>query len=98
MLVGILSIYAVLFSPWLLLVWYGYKTVWWYALGALAIALPLRVVWTKIEMVTGAVKNAWAISLIGIPTMPVLVIIMIELTLRSTDTASLLETCRRCPL
>jgi hypothetical protein len=94
----VLLIYHWLFFPWLFLAWYGYKTVWWYAIAALAIGLAFRLSWTKIEIVSGAVRNAWAISLIGIPIVPVLLIFMVKLTLWATETSSLLEACRRCPV
>jgi hypothetical protein len=86
------------FVPWLFLIWFGYKTSWWYAVGALAIGFVFRLLWTKIGIVTGAIKDAWAISLIGIPIIPVLLLFMVKLTLWSTETSSLLDVCRRCPL
>ena len=94
----VLLVYHWMFWPWLFLIWYAYKTVWWYAVAAFVIGLVFRLIWTKIEMVTGAVRNAWAISLIGIPIIPVLLILMLKLTLWSTETSSLLEGCRRCPV
>jgi hypothetical protein len=94
----ILLVYHWLFHPWLFLVWYGYKTVWWYAFAVFGIGLVFRLIWTKIGIVTGAIRNAWAISLIGIPIIPVLLTFMVELTLRATETVSLLEACRRCPV
>jgi hypothetical protein len=94
--VTILLLYHWLFWPWLFLIRLGYKTAWWYCLAAFAVGLVFRLVWTKISMVTGAIKNAWAISLIGIPIIPVLLIFMVKLTLWSTETSSLLEPCRRC--
>jgi hypothetical protein len=94
----ILIVCGWLFHPWLFLIWYGYKTIWWYAVGVLAIGFVFQLLWTKIGIVTGAVKNAWAISLIGIPIIPALFFFMVTLTLWSTETSSLLEVCRRCPL
>jgi hypothetical protein len=94
--VTILLAYHWLFWPWLFLIWLSYKTAWSYGLAAFVIGLIFRLVWTKISAVTGAIKNAWAISLIGIPIIPVLLIFMIKLTLWSTQTTSLLEPCRRC--
>src|SRR5437879_537507 len=85
-LLGILRGYNwLLFMPWLFLIWYGYKTVWWYAVGAFVIAWVFRLLWTKIGVVTGAIKNAWAISLVGIPIIPVLLLVMVKLTLWSTE-------------
>ena len=94
----VLLVYRWVFFPWLFLIWYGYKTVWWYAVAAGVTGFAFRLIWTKIEMVTGAVRNAWAISLIGIPIVPVLLILMLKLTLWSTETNSLLERCLRCPV
>lgn len=91
-----LLVYHWLFWPWLFLIWFGYKTAWWCGLAAFVIGLVFRLVWTKISAVTGAIKNAWAISLIGIPIVPVLLIFMVKFTLWSTETTSLLEPCRRC--
>ncbi len=60
--------------PLLFLVWYGYKTTWWLAAGAFIFAFVIRLVLTKIEIVSGLVRNAWAISLSGIVILPALVI------------------------
>jgi hypothetical protein len=97
MLVTILLVYHWLFWPWLFLIWLGYKAGWWYGLTAFIFGVAFRLVWTKISVVIEAIKNnAWAISLIGIPIMPLLLIFMVKLTLWSTETSSLLEPCRRC--
>lgn len=94
--VTILLVYHWVFWPWLFLIWLGYKTAWWYGLAAFVIGLAFRLVWTKITAIMGANKSAWAISLVGIPIIPVLLIFMVKLTLWSTETTSLLEPCRRC--
>lgn len=79
-LLWILLVYNWLFFvPWLFLIWYGYKTIWWYAVGVFVIGWVFRLVWTKIGMVTGIIKNAWSISLIGIPIIPALLFCMVEL-------------------
>lgn len=96
LIVTILLAYHWLFWPWLFLAWFGYKTAWWNGVGAFVIGLVFRLVWTKISSVTGAIKNSWAISLIGIPIVPVLLIFMVKFTLWSTKTTSLMEACRRC--
>lgn len=89
-LLSILLIYNWLFFvPWLFVVWYGHKTVWWYAVGVFVIGWVSRLVWTKIGMVTGLIKNAWAISLVGILIIPALLLCMVELTFLSTETSSL---------
>jgi hypothetical protein len=81
MLLVVLLVYNWLFFvPWLLLIWYGYKTVWWYAVRAFLVSWVFRLIWTKIAMITGLVKNAWALSLIGIPAIPALLLYMAELT------------------
>lgn len=85
LLITILLLYHWLFWPWLFLIWFAYKTDWRYGLAAFVIGLVFQLIWAKVASVTGAIKNAWAISLIGIPTMPVLLIFMVKLTLSSTE-------------
>ena len=82
-LVTILIVYNWLFFvPWLFLIWFGYETVWWWALAVLAIGFACQAVLTKIAMSTGLQKNAWAISLIGIPAIPLLLLAMVAATVR----------------
>jgi hypothetical protein len=66
-------------APLALLLWYGYKTVWWHAAAAFLVALVFRLVLTGIEMKSGLTRNAWAISLAGIAFVPALLISMYEL-------------------
>jgi hypothetical protein len=68
--------YWTLGAPLVLLAWYGWKTVWWYAVGAVATAFVLRLFLTKFEMASGLTRNAWAISLSGILFVPALLTIM----------------------
>jgi hypothetical protein len=82
---------------WVFIFWYAFKTVWWYAVGVLVIGFIFRLIWTKLEVVSGLVKNAWVISLVGIPTIPLLLVCMVELVFASTETEYWLEACRRCP-
>src|ERR1700730_16022316 len=49
----------------LFLVWYGYRTVWYYPLILVAIGFPATFVWTTIERAMKLHKNAWAISISG---------------------------------
>jgi hypothetical protein len=93
----VLLVYNWLFLNYVFIVWYGYKTVWWYAVSVFVVSQILRLVWTKIEIETGALKEAWVISLIGIPTIPILLLIMINLTLQSTGTRGVFDACRLCP-
>ena len=67
------------YLPWAFLVWYGYKTVWWLAVGAWVAGWIFQLVLVKIEMATGLTRSAWAISLVGIPVIPVLIIVMYDL-------------------
>jgi hypothetical protein len=48
----ILIVCGWLFHPWLFLIWHGYKTIWWYAVGVLAIGFVVQLLWTKIGIVT----------------------------------------------
>lgn len=64
------------YLPWAFLVWYGYKTVWWYPIGAFVISVIFRLVLTAIETHTGLIKNAWAISLAGILLVPIALALM----------------------
>ena len=66
------------FVPWLILGWYGYKTVWWYALVAIFVGWMFQLVFVKAEVMLGLAKSAWAISLAGIPLIPVALIVMAE--------------------
>jgi hypothetical protein len=94
-----LVIYNWLFLPWLFLAWLlAYKIVWQDAAIFFGAAFIFRLIWTKVGIVTGAIRSAWALSLLGIPAIPILFICMVRLTLSATDTNSLLETCRRCAL
>ena len=60
--------------PILFLVWYGYKTEWWYAVGAFVLSFIIRLALTKIEIASGLVRSAWIISLSGIVILPVVII------------------------
>jgi hypothetical protein len=64
--------------PLLFLVGYGYKTTWWLAAGAFIFAFVIRLVLIKIEIASGLVRNAWAISLSGILILPALVIALLR--------------------
>ncbi len=58
----------------LFLVWYGYKTEWWYAVDAFVLAVIIRLALTKIEIASGLVRSAWIISLSGIVILPIVII------------------------
>jgi len=69
------------FLPWLFAVWFGYKTVWWWAIAALVIGFVFRLILTGIERSFGLTQNAWVISLGAIPAIPILFWLMVSVTL-----------------
>jgi hypothetical protein len=73
MLMSVEQIIVVLF-----LVWYGYKTVWYYRLILAAIGFPMTFVLTTIEHVMRLHRSAWAISISGVLFVPVLLYLMIS--------------------
>jgi hypothetical protein len=73
MLMSVEQIIVVLF-----LVWYGYKTVWYYPLILAAIGFPMTFVLTTIEHVMRLHRSAWAISISGVLFVPVLLYLMIS--------------------
>lgn len=77
-LVFILWIYNITFLPWLALIWLGYKTVWYLPFAVLIGSLLIRPMLFSIEQRTGLVKHAWAISLLGIPLIPIFLAGMIH--------------------
>ena len=62
----------------LFLLWYGYRTVWYYPLILAAIGLPMTFVLTAIERAMKLHRSAWAISTSGILFVPVLLYLMIS--------------------
>ena len=58
------------FLPLGFLIWCGYKTVWWYAVGTFLVGWVIRLAMIKIEMASGLTRSAWAISLLGILVIP----------------------------
>jgi len=75
-LIKVLSFYGMpIFSPlWLLLYLYiefGIQIV----MAVFIAALTLRIIWTKVEIETGLIKNGWLISLSGIAGIPLLAVI-----------------------
>ena len=62
----------------LFLVWYGYRTVWYYPLLLAAIGFPETIVLTTIEHAMKLHRSAWAISILGILFVPVLLYLMIS--------------------
>ncbi len=58
--------------PWLVPIYYGYRTVWWHGLVLVLAALALRF---AIGVVEGGLKlqrHAWVISMAGLVAIPVL--------------------------
>jgi len=62
----------------LFLVWYGYRTVWYYPFILAAIGFPATIVLTTIEHAMKLHRSAWAISILGILFVPVLLYLMIS--------------------
>jgi hypothetical protein len=73
MLMSVEQIVVVLF-----LVWYGYRTVWYYPLILAAIGFPASIVLTTIEHAMKLHRSAWAISISGVLFVPVLLYLMIS--------------------
>jgi hypothetical protein len=61
----------------LFLVWYGYRTLWYYPLVLAATGFPMTFVLTAIERAMKLHKSAWAISISGVLFVPVLLYVMI---------------------
>jgi hypothetical protein len=62
----------------LFLVWYGYRTVWYYPLVLAAIGFPMTFVLTTIERAIKLHRSAWAISISGVLFVPVLLYLMMS--------------------
>src|SRR5260370_2663688 len=73
MLMSVEQIIVVLF-----LVWYGYRTVWYYPLILSAIRVPMTFVFTAIDRAMKLQRSAWAISISGVIFVPVLLYLMIS--------------------
>ena len=73
----ILSIYGVLYLPWLVLLWIGYSTTWYFPLLVMLFSLPVRLALISIQSNLNLTKDAWAISLIGIVTVPIALLTII---------------------
>jgi hypothetical protein len=73
MLMSVEQIIVVLF-----LVWYGYRTVWYYPLILAAIGFPMTFVLIAIEHAMKLHRSAWAISISGLLFMPMLLYLMIS--------------------
>jgi hypothetical protein len=59
------------------LIWYGFRTVWYYPLILVAFGFPTILVLTIIERATKLQRSAWAVSISGILFLPVLLYLMI---------------------
>jgi hypothetical protein len=87
--IKLLSFYVTpIFSPlWLLVYLYiefGFQVV----VAVFIVAFVLRLVWTKIGIVTGLIKVGWFISLSGIPVIPLLAVIFCLLVSFQVNTYS----------
>jgi hypothetical protein len=58
------------------LIWYGWKTVWYYPLILMAICFPGTIVLVSIERALKLTQRAWVISISGILLVPVLIYFM----------------------
>ena len=59
------------------LIWYGFKTVWYYPLLLVAICFPGTIVLVMIEKALKLHRNAWVISIAGILLVPLLLYFMV---------------------
>src|SRR6516162_10584157 len=59
------------------LIWYGWKTVWYYPLILMAICFPGTIVLVNIEKALKLTQRAWVISISGILFVPVLYYFML---------------------
>jgi len=82
LLVKILWLYNITFLPWLVLIWLGFHIVWYYPVAILIASFIPRLILISIEMKMGWTSNAWAISLIGIVTIPLGLACMLYLASR----------------
>jgi hypothetical protein len=62
----------------LFLIWYGYRTVWYYPLVLAAIGFPMTFVLTGIEHAMKLHRSAWAISISGVLFVPLLLYLMVS--------------------
>jgi hypothetical protein len=62
----------------LFLVWYGYRTVWYYPLILAAMGFPATIILTTFERAMKLHRSAWAISISGILFVPVLLYLMVS--------------------
>jgi hypothetical protein len=61
----------------LFLIWYGYKTVWYYPFILAAIGVPMTFVLVMIEKAIKLHRSAWAISILGVFFVPMLLYLMV---------------------
>ncbi len=59
------------------IIWYGFKTHWYYPFLLMAICLPPIIVLVSIEQALKLTRNAWVISVSGILFAPVLLYFMV---------------------
>jgi hypothetical protein len=59
------------------LIWYGFKTVWYYPFLLIAVCFPPIIVLAAIEQTLKLTRNAWVISVSGILFVPVLLYFMV---------------------
>ena len=62
----------------LLLVWYGYKAVWYYPFILMGIGFPATIILTTIERAMKLHRSAWAISISGVLFVPTLFYFMVS--------------------
>jgi hypothetical protein len=62
----------------LFLVWYGYRTVWYYPFILAGLGFPTTIILTTIERAMKLHRSAWAISISGVLFVPVLLYLMVS--------------------
>lgn len=84
--------------PWIVPLYYTYKTVWWHGVVLAVAGLVLRFFISIVEGGLKLQRNAWAISLIGLLVIPILSVASLVVLEHSTGTTDLFEHCKVCGL
>jgi len=84
--------------PWILPMYYAYKTAWWHGLALVAASLAIRFVLGIVEYGLKLQRRAWAISVVGLVVLPILSVVALLILESATGTTDLFEHCRLCAL
>jgi hypothetical protein len=68
--------YSVRYTGPIFLIWYGFKTVWYYPFLLMAVCIPGVIVLVYVEKALRLTQRAWVISISGIIFVPVMVYFM----------------------